>query len=98
MTLEWCLEIPRIGSLQTFNSARLQFHLWTVVQNLPHLLPLLSIDVPKVVTPFGTLASAISDEAQHSLTKSGVYETAVLIKIGRRILGKRKGPGKLMPS
>lgn len=45
---------------------------------------LLSIDVPKAVTPFGTLSSAIIDEAQHSLTKSGVDEVAVLIKTGRR--------------
>lgn len=44
----------------------------------------LPIDVLKAGIPFGALASAISDEAQHSLTQSGVDRATVIIKIGRR--------------
>jgi hypothetical protein len=44
----------------------------------------------KSITPLGTLASAISDEGQHALTESGVYEARFRIQMGPQKLSKEE--------
>lgn len=71
-------------SLQTPTQKQIFFRFTLAVYFALRMSSRLPIDVLTAGIPFGALASAISDEAQHSLTQSGVDRATVIIKIGRR--------------